>query len=117
MKIPVGVTQGELTSLGRSKPKDNAKFPIACYSNTMQESYSLTFPTSTHITRIPSDVNYEDAEISYQATYRLNGNKVEVFRRYQSENLNHVCGAERSARKLAFFKVLQRDLKAQVFYD
>ena len=117
MKIPVGVTQGALTSLGRSKPKDNAKFPIACYSNTMQESYSLTFPTSTHITRIPSDVNYEDAEISYQATYRLNGNKVEVFRRYQSENLNHVCGAERSARKLAFFKVLQRDLKGQVFYD
>ena len=117
MKIPVGVTQGELTSLGRSKPKDNAKFPIACYSNTMQESYSLTFPTSTHITRIPTDVNYEDASISYQATYRLNGNKVEVFRRYQSENPNHVCGAERSARKLAFFKVLQRDLKGQVFYD
>ena len=117
MKIPVGVTQGELTSLGRSKPKDNGKFPIACYSNTMQESYSLTFPTSTHITRIPTDVNYEDAGISYQATYRLNGNKVEVFRRYQSENPNHVCGAERSARKLAFFKVLQRDLKGQVFYE
>ena len=117
MKIPVGVTQGELTSLGRSKPKDNAKFPIACYSNTMQESYSLTFPTSTHITRIPADVNYEDAGISYQATYRLNGNKVEVFRRYQSENPNHVCGTDRSARKQAFFKVLQKDLKSQIFYE
>ncbi len=117
MRIPVGVTQGELTSLGRSKPKDNAKFPIACYSNTMQENYSVTFPTSTHITRIPTDVNYEDSGISYQATYHLNGNKVDVFRHYQSENPNHVCGTDRSARKLAFFKVLQRDLKAQVFYD
>ncbi len=117
MKIPVGVTQGELTSLGRSKPKDNAKFPIACYSNTMQETYTLTFPASTHIIRIPTDVNYDDAGISYQATYRLTGSKVEVVRRYQSENPNHVCGAARSARKLAFFKVLQRDLKAQVFYD
>ena len=117
MKIPVGVTQGELTSLGRSKPKDNAKFPLACYSNTMQETYTLTFPTSTHITRIPTDVNYEDASISYQATYRLNGSKVEVARQYQSENPNHVCGTDRSARKLAFFKVLQRDLKSQIFYD
>ena len=117
MKIPVGVTQGELTSLGRSKPKDNAKFPTACYSNTMQESYTLTFPTSTHITRIPTDVNYEYSGISYQATYHLNGNKVEILRRYQSENPSHVCGADRRARKVAFFKVLQRDLKAQVFYE
>ena len=106
MKIPVGVTQGALTSLGRSKPKDNAKFPLACYSNTMQESYTVTFPASTHITRIPTDVNYVDSGISYQATYRLNGNKVEILRRYQSENPNHVCGADRNALKLAFFKVI-----------
>ena len=117
MKIPVGITEGSIARLGRNKPRDTIKFPTACYSNTMEETYTLTFPSNTHITRIPTDVNYENASISYRATYRLNDNKVEVFRRYQAENETHVCDASSNARKLAFFKVLQRDLKSQIFYD
>ncbi len=117
MKIPVGITEGSIARLGRNKPRDTIKFPTACYSNTMEETYTLNFPTNIHITRIPTDVNYQNASISYKATYRLNDNKVEVFRRYQLENSSHVCDASSNARKLAFFKVLQRDLKSQIFYD
>ena len=117
MKIPVGITEGSIARLGRNKPRDTIKFPTACYSNTMEETYTLTFPTNTHITRIPTDVNYQNDSISYKATYRLNDTKVEVFRRYQLENASHVCDASSNARKLAFFKVLQRDLKSQIFYD
>ena len=83
----------------------------------MEETYTLNFPTNTHITRIPADVNFQNDSISYKATYRLNTNKVEVFRRYQLENSSHVCDASSNERKLAFFKVLQRDLKSQIFYD
>ena len=79
--------------------------------------YTLNFPTNTHITRIPTDVNYQNDSISYKATYRLNANKVEVFRRYQLENASHVCDASSNERKQAFFKVLQRDLKSQIFYE
>lgn len=117
IRMPVGLRAGSISILGRSKPRETIKFPTACYSNTMEETYTLTFPTNTHITRIPPDVNYKNASISYKATYHLNGNKVEMFRRYQLENASHVCNASSNDRELTFFKVLQRDLKGQVFYE
>jgi hypothetical protein len=117
LKVPVGLAAGAIAKLGKHKPRDVIKFPIVCYSNTMEETYTLAFPSNTAITRIPSNVNYQNASISYTATYHLNGNKVEVFRRYQVENETHVCDASSNERKLAFFKVLQRDLKSQIFYE
>jgi hypothetical protein len=117
MTIPVGIAHGEIARLGRYKLNANLNFPYACYANVMEERYSLTYPNTTKITRIPADVNYQNKSISYQANYKLTGNKLEVFRRYQSDNTSHVCGAEKITDKLAFFKVLQRDLKGQVFYD
>jgi len=117
MKIPVGITEGAIARLGRNKPRDTINFPTACFSNTMEESYTITFPTNTHITRIPTDVNFQNASISYKANYHLDGQKVDVFRRYQLENASHVCDASSNELKLAFFKVLQRDLKSQIFYD
>jgi transglutaminase-like putative cysteine protease len=117
ISVPVGLAEGSIARLGKNKPRDAIKFSTACYSNTMEETYTLTFPSSTRITRIPSDVNFKNASISYTATYHLVGNKVEVFRRYQAENETHVCDASSNDRKLAFFKVLQRDLKSQIFYD
>ena len=117
MRVPVGLAEGSIARLGKNKPRDVIKFPTACYSNTMEETYTLNFPTNTHIAHIPVDVNYQNASISYKATYRLNANKVEVFIRYQLENSSHVCDASSNERKLAFFKVLQRDLKSQIFYD
>jgi hypothetical protein len=113
----VGIAHGEIARLGRYKLNANLNFPYACYANVMEERYSLTYPNTTKITRIPADVNYQNKSISYQANYKLTGNKLEVFRRYQSDNTSHVCGAEKITDKLAFFKVLQRDLKGQVFYD
>jgi transglutaminase-like putative cysteine protease len=117
IRVPVGLAEGSIAMLGGSKPRDVITFPISCHSNTMEETYTLTFPDNTHITSIPEDVNYQNASISYKATYRLNANKVDIFRRYQIENASHVCDASSNERKLAFFKVLQRDLKSQIFYD
>lgn len=117
MKIPEGVSNSELESMGRYKARDNINFPISCFANTMENRYSLTFPSNTKITRIPADVNYQNNSISYQATYKLTGNNLKVLRRYQSDNPSHVCRAEKIADKQAFFKVLQRDLKGQVFYE
>jgi hypothetical protein len=117
MTMPVGIAHGEIATLGRYKVNTNLNFPYACYANIMEDRYSLTFPSSSKITRIPSNINYQNNSISYQANYKLSGNKIEVFRRYQSDNPSHVCGAEKIADKIAFFKVLQRDLKAQVFYE
>jgi hypothetical protein len=117
MTIPVGIANGEIARLGRYKMNANLNFPYACYANIMEEHYSLTYPNTTKITRIPVDVNYQNKSISYQASYKLTGKKLEVFRRYQSDNTSNVCGAEKINDKLDFFKVLQRDLKGQVFYE
>ena len=47
----------------------------------------------------------------------VSGSLTRVFRRYKAENETHVCDASSNERKLAFFKVLQRDLKSQIFYE
>ena len=117
MTIPEGVSYGRIAAHGRYNWRDKINFPMTCYANTMEERYSLTFPSNTKITRIPTDVNYQNNSLRYQASYKLSGNKLDVFRRYQSDNPSHVCGAEKVADKQALFKVLQRDLKGQVFYD
>jgi Domain of Unknown Function with PDB structure (DUF3857)/Transglutaminase-like superfamily len=117
IRVPVGLAEASIATLGENKPRDVITFPIACYSNIMEETYTISFPSSIHITRIPSDVNFHNASIKYNATYHLVSNKVEVFRHYEAENETHVCDAASNERKLAFFKVLQRDLRSQIFYD
>jgi hypothetical protein len=55
--------------------------------------------------------------MSYKATYKKKDNVINVAREMVLDNKNMFCEAEREALKHAFFNVLQKDLRSQIFYE
>ena len=92
-------------------------FPAICKTRTMQEHYVLEFPNNIRIKSIPVDANYDDGVTSYTSRYKLDGLKLYVTRELQTNRLSMVCGNEENEQWKEFFKVLQRDLRAQIIYD
>lgn len=117
MRIPAGIVLANILGLAEQKPITNIKYPSMCYSKIVFENYTLKFPSNTKITRIPSDINYHEGPFKYQVTYQLNKDELKVKRMYESNHKASVCGSNFSKSRMAFFKVLQRDTRSQVFYD
>lgn len=83
----------------------------------MQEHYVLELPNDIWIKSIPVDTRYDDGVTSYTSRYKLEGLKLEVKRELQTDRLSMVCGDEENDQWKEFFKVLQRDFRAQIIYD
>jgi hypothetical protein len=117
MIIPVGLTQGRIYSLSKDKPLDSRKYPYSCFGRTYLDYLTIEFPKKTKITRIPSNVSYNKDGMSYKASYKKKDNIINVTREMILDNKNMFCEAEREVRKHAFFNVLQKDLRSQIFYE
>ena len=117
MTIPVGVVISSSSSLIHKKPNNSLKFPSICYSKALVENYTLKFPNNTKVTRIPNNVEFNNGPIKYQATYWQNGNEVKVRRVFKSNHKSSLCDINFNNVRKETFKVLQRDLRSQVFYE
>lgn len=117
MTIPVGVTLTSIKGLGKDKPLQKESYPAICYSKRMIETYTLTFPKNVRITKVPPNVVYKKGSIYYKASYERDGDKVYAFRAFSSDHPGSVCEAGFNDVKKEFFKVVQRDLRSQIFYD
>lgn len=53
----------------------------------------------------------------YKATYKKKDNVINVTREMVLDNKNMFCEAKREIQKHAFFDVLQKDLRSQIFYE
>ena len=53
----------------------------------------------------------------YKATYKKKDNIVSVAREVILDNKNMNCEPERELQRQAFFNVLQKDLRSQIFYE
>ncbi len=106
------------TSLANfGKPLKKRNFPVACNNRTSQERYILEFPDSIQIKSIPTNMDYDDGVIKYTSRYKLDGLTLEVRRELQVDRLSLVCSNEDNEQWKGLFKVLQRDLRAQVIYQ
>ena len=117
MIIPVGLTQGRIYSLSKDKPLDSRKYPYSCFGRTYLDYLTIEFPKKTKITRIPSNVSYNKDGMTYKATYKKKDNVITVTREMVLEEKNMFCEAKREEQKHAFFNVLQKDLRSQIFYE
>jgi len=115
--IPVGVVLTNLTSLGKDKPTNTYRFPQICYSRTLVENYTIAFPKGTKITNIPSNVNFMVGSINYRAIYKKEDDKIYAFRALKMNHENGICKEGFNDERKMFFNLLQRDLRAQIFYD
>lgn len=117
MTIPVGLTQGRIYTISKDKPLDTRKYPYSCFGRTYLDYYTLEFPKKTKITRLPSNVSYNNNGMSYKATYKKKDNVINVAREMILNDKNMFCEASRETQKQAFFEVLQKDLRSQIFYE
>ena len=76
MRIPVGLAPGRLAGIASNKTtvsEHQQSWP--CTSLTLNESYTIQFPSNVRITSIPDGVAYRDDQITFQSTYRRVGGK------------------------------------------
>ncbi len=117
MTIPVGVTLTSINGLGKDKPLKKEKFPAICYSKTMVETYTLVFPKNVKVTKIPPNLDYKKGSIHYKASYKQDGDKIYALRAFLSDHAGSLCEAGFNDVRKEFFKVVQRDLRSQIFYE
>ena len=81
----------------------------------MQSTLVIRLPPKVRIERIPADVSFSKGPLRYSATYRRTGNVVHVTREIVADRPSHTCTARDDEDWAALLRVLQRDLRGQVF--
>ena len=79
--------------------------------------YSIQFPKKSKVVRVPENSSYEGNNIKYHSIYRLENQTVYVKRTYEENHTQALCGNNENEQEKAVQKVMQRDLRSQIFYD
>ena len=117
MTIPVGLTEGKIYLTSYNKPLQKRRFPYQCYGRTYEDNYSLEFPENIKVTRIPNNIKFSKNGLSYEASYEKQGSTILINRKLVAENENMSCEPENEDRKKEFYKLLQQDIRNQIFYE
>lgn len=117
MAVPFGIKLTNFNALIFERPKDKLMFPSVCASKTYEENYTLTFPENTKITKVPNNIDYKNPYIEYKATYSNKGNMLNVSRIFKSQHKSSVCADDFNDLRKEAVKIIQRDLRSQIFYD
>jgi hypothetical protein len=115
MMVPVGMGPGGIAWAGADQPlvKD---FDHICRSQTHLESYSIEFPVNVTIDGVPKNISFKNESVSYSSNYTIKGRMVEVNRVLRIQYKRSVCGLDENKLWRSFHKVLQKDLRSQIFY-
>ena len=115
MAIPVGLAPGRLRSLVTTKPLSDRRFESVCGSSRHREETEIRLSPKVRIERIPANVSFSKGPLRYSATYRRTGNVVQITREMVADRASHICTARDDEDWAALLRVLQRDLRGQVF--
>jgi hypothetical protein len=116
--IPVGVSPGNLFSRSFTKlPPQPRRSKYRCHPETIQDHYTIRFPKNVRITRIPPTVSFAEGHLRYHADYQLRDGVLFIKRRFENRTPSIHCQSADYAVLRRFYKVLQRDMRGQVFYE
>jgi hypothetical protein len=104
-----------MKALSTSRPISGRRFESACVSARHREEVEIRLPPKVRIERIPVGVNFTQGPLRYSATYRRTGNVVQVTREIVADRASSICTARDDEDWAALLRVLQRDLRGQVF--
>jgi len=116
MTVPVGVAPGDIAWAASDRPLSAPNLPFLCRSRMLEEHYRIQFPPSVAIEEIPSGATYRDSTIRYESRFRREGPVVLVDRKLVVQRTAAFCNAKDNQQWQAFYKVVQRDLRAQIFF-
>jgi transglutaminase-like putative cysteine protease len=115
MAIPVGLAPGRLKALSTSRPTSDRRYDSVCGSSRHREEVEIRLPPKVRLERIPADVSFSQGPLRYSATYRRTANVVQITREIVADRASSICTARDDEDWTALLRVLQRDLRGQVF--
>jgi transglutaminase-like putative cysteine protease len=116
LAVPVGLAPGEIAWIGSDKPLVKRQFPYYCESRLVEEVYTIHFPSNVVLGDIPRGTTYQDGIVFYQSRFQRADRTVSVRRRLLVQRQSQVCDSQDHEKWRAFYKVVQRDLRSQIFY-
>ncbi len=116
LPVPVGLAPGEIAGLASDKPEAESNFPSTCASRLVEERYTLVFPANVTIDEVPRGTWFRQGDVRYESRFVRVGQRVTVQRRLKVQRASNLCGVKEHRDWLAFYKVLQRDLRSQIIY-
>jgi hypothetical protein len=87
-----------------------------CGASALREHYSIQLPVGVKIIAIPPDLYRNSGELTYSATYRRNGQTVEIERDLARNFHANVCSGKTLKQWSAIAREISNDLKRQILY-
>jgi len=114
-KLPVGLSHATVPTLA-IYPQPRRTEPFICKSLKAFENYTVEFPNNVTVEEIPESVRYQSGAYEYESKFALNGRTLQVDRELTLSYPGSVCAPEEALELKKLQRVLQRDLRKQVFY-
>lgn len=89
---------------------------IACWSGSTIEEYEIELPKSMKVLSIPENLKVTGDVSSYEATYKMKGNKLIVKRTFDDRTKGNICSPQMIAKYKVFADKVMDNLKEQVLY-
>ena len=116
LAVPVGLAPGNSAYIAVSQPEPLTDRPMMCSSRTVYEHYTLTFPPNVAVEEVPKGLRFSRGDIQYESRLSQTGRTVTVERRLRVQRASRVCGLKEARDWQAFYRALQRDLRAQIVF-
>ncbi len=113
---PAGLSPGVIAGIAAFSPLPKREQEYTCWSRTLEETYRLEFPPKTILGPLPKGLTYEQNGVRYTSSYSVSGLAVDIHRRLEIQRARNVCTPEDNETWRAFHRLLQRDLRSQIFY-
>ena len=107
---------GSLQSALLSAMEPEKEADVACWSTLLTEEYVIELPKTVKVLSAPDDLKIANDFLSYNATYRLDGNILRVKRVLDDRTKGNVCSPQVMSEYKKFAEKVMDDLKAQVLY-
>lgn len=89
----------------------------ACGSGHAEEHYRYEFAPALNVVAVPPDATVKGDTLDYRATYRLEGNALEVVRILDDRTPGPTCTPQYDAQFREWMQQIQKNLKAQVVFQ
>ena len=117
ISAPMGLAPREFEQIAFSKAIDKPTKPVVCRSRTIEDTQSIEFPSNVKVGLIPTGVDYKEGDIQYTSSYIKKANQLEIKRKVVIQHPSMVCTPNQIRVWNKFVNVLQKDLRAQIFYE
>lgn len=87
-----------------------------CGGSALREHYSVQLPADVKIIAIPPDLHKASGELAYDATYRRNGQTIDIERVLARNFRTNVCSSAMLKQWLPLAREISNDLKRQILY-